>query len=110
MNAPPVWLSSRPFRGVDVAVGVDGHALACRALIYPVVAFERRDEPGDEVLVDRAIRTPSRRVVIWTRLRFDHVDRRPCAAAIPERPSTPARLPRHSAASSESVPHSHHWG
>ena|SRR5262252_8938775 len=50
----PFGLSSRPFRGVDVAVGVDGYALACRALIYPVVAFERRDEPGDEVLVDRA--------------------------------------------------------
>jgi hypothetical protein len=44
----------RPFGGVDVAVGVDGHALARRALIHPVVAFERRDEPGDAVLVDRA--------------------------------------------------------
>src|SRR5215468_12156989 len=67
----------RPFGGVDVAVGVDGHALARRALIHPVVAFERRDEPGDAVLVDRAdpdTVTPVR-VVVWARLRVDHVDR-----------------------------------
>ena len=44
----------RPFGGIDVAVGVDGHALARRALIHPVAAVERRDEPGDAVLVDRA--------------------------------------------------------
>src|SRR6266853_380304 len=67
----------RPFGGVDVAVGVDGHALARRALIHPVVAFERRDEPGDAVLVDRAdpdAVTPVR-VVIWARLGVDHVER-----------------------------------
>src|SRR5215470_9117210 len=57
----------RPFGGVDVAVGVDGHALARRALIHPVVAFERRDERGDAVRVDRAdpdAVTPVR-VVVW---------------------------------------------
>src|SRR5262249_38060335 len=67
----------RPFSGVDVAVGVDGHALARRALIHPVVAFERRDEPGDAVLVDRAdpdAVTPVQGVV-WARLGVDHVDR-----------------------------------
>src|SRR5258707_108662 len=67
-----VW----PFGGVDVAVGVDGHAFARRALIHPVVAFERRDEPGDAVLVDRAdpdALTPVR-VVVWARLGVDHVD------------------------------------
>src|SRR5262245_10367148 len=67
----------RPFGGVDVAVGIDGHALARRALIHPVVAFERWDEPGDAVLVDRADAdavTPVR-VVVWARLRVDHVDR-----------------------------------
>ena len=59
----------RPFGGVDVAVGVDGHALARGALIHPVVAFERQDEPGDAVLVDWAdpdAVTPVR-VVIWAR-------------------------------------------
>src|SRR5215469_853378 len=67
----------RPFGGVDVAVGVDGHALSRRALIHPVVAFERRDVPGDAVLVDRAdpdAVTPVR-VVVWARLGVDHVDR-----------------------------------
>src|SRR6266481_7512580 len=67
----------RPFGGVDVAVGVDGHALARRALIHPVVAFERPDEPGDAVLVDRAdpdAVTPVR-VVVGARLGVDHVDR-----------------------------------
>src|SRR5216684_54197 len=67
----------RPFGGVDVAVGVDGHTLARRALIHPVVAFERRDEPGDPVLVDRTdpdAVTPVR-VVVRARLRVDHVDR-----------------------------------
>src|SRR6266478_2115868 len=67
----------RPFGGVDVAVGVGGHTLARRALIHPVVAFERRDEPGDAVLVDWAdpdAVTPVR-VVVWARLGVDHVDR-----------------------------------
>src|SRR5262249_27685351 len=67
----------RPFGGVDVAVGVDGHALARGALIHTVVAFERRDEPGDAVFVDRA--DPDAvspvRVVVRGRLRVDHVDR-----------------------------------
>src|SRR5690348_11674982 len=76
-RAPRLGYRVRPFGGVDVAVGVDGHALARRALIHPVVAFERRDEPGDAVLVDRAdpdAVTPVR-VVIWARLGVDHVDR-----------------------------------
>src|SRR5215470_10272854 len=67
----------RPFGGVDVAVGVDGHALARRALIHPVVAFERRDERGDAVFVDRAdpdAVTPVR-VVVRARLGVDHVHR-----------------------------------
>src|SRR6266403_2444237 len=67
----------RSFGCVDVAVGIDGHALARRALIYPVVAFERWDEPGDAVLIDRAdpdAVTPVR-VVVRARLRVDHVDR-----------------------------------
>src|SRR5260370_3832823 len=53
----------RPFGGVDVAVGVDGHALARRALIHPVVAFERRDEPRDAAPRQPApprARTPTR--------------------------------------------------
>src|SRR5262249_32856866 len=40
-------------------------------------AFERRDESGDAVLVDRADAdavTPVR-VIVWARLRVDHVDR-----------------------------------
>ena len=59
----------RPFGGVDVAVGIDGHALARCALIHPIVAFERWDEPGDAVLVDRAdpdAVTPVG-VVVWAR-------------------------------------------
>src|SRR5438093_4311072 len=67
----------RPFGGVDVAVGVDGHTLARRALIHPIVAFERRDESGDAIFVDRAdphAVTPVR-VVVRARLRVDHVDR-----------------------------------
>src|SRR5215467_6439353 len=67
----------RPFGGVDVAVGVDGHALARRALIHPVVAFERRDEPGDAVLVDRA--DPDTVTPVWVvvraRLGVYHVHR-----------------------------------
>src|SRR5258707_15216738 len=58
-------------------VGVGGHPRARRALIHPVVAFERRDEPGDPVLVDRTdpdAVTPVR-VVIWARLGVDHVER-----------------------------------
>src|SRR5260370_42549920 len=67
----------RPFGGVDVAVGVDGHTLARRALIHPVVAFERRDEPGDAGFVDWAdpdAVTPVRWVV-RARLRVGHGDR-----------------------------------
>src|SRR5204862_6722790 len=67
----------RPFGGVDVTVSVDGHTLARRALIHPVVAFERRDEPGDAVFVDRTdpdAVTPVR-VVVRGRLRVNHVDR-----------------------------------
>src|SRR5947207_8885068 len=67
----------RPFGGVDVAVGVDGDTLARRALIHPVVAFERRDEPGDAVFVDGAdpdTVTPIR-VVVRARFRVDHIDR-----------------------------------
>src|SRR4051812_31362309 len=63
----------RPFGGVDVAVGIDGHAFARRALIHPVFAFERWDEPGNAILVDWAdpdAITPVR-VVVWTRLRVD---------------------------------------
>src|SRR5438445_12809046 len=67
----------RPFGGVDVAVGIDGHAFARRALIHPVGAFERWDEPGDAILVDRADpdAIPPVRVVVRARLRVDHVDR-----------------------------------
>src|SRR5258706_258689 len=67
----------RPFGGVAVAVGVAGPSHRRRALIHPVVAFQRRDEPGDAVLVDRAdpdAVTPVR-VVVRARLRVDHVDR-----------------------------------
>src|SRR5262245_56161118 len=67
----------RSVGGVDVAIGIDGHALARRALIHAVVAFERWDEPGDAVLADPAdpdAVTPVR-VVVWARLRVDHVDR-----------------------------------
>src|SRR5260370_9342974 len=67
----------RPFGGVDVAVGVDGHALARRALIHPVVALERRDKPGDPGFVDLAdpdAVTPTR-VVIRAPLRFATVHR-----------------------------------
>src|SRR5947207_15326543 len=67
----------RPFGGVDVAVGVDGDTLARCALIHPVVAFERRDEPGDAVFVDGGdpdAVTPIR-VVVRARLRVAHVAR-----------------------------------
>src|SRR5260370_20055330 len=66
-----------PGGGVTAPVGAAGPASARRALIHPVVAFERRDEPGDAVLVDWADRdavTPVR-VVVRARLRVDHVDR-----------------------------------
>src|SRR5437762_5185178 len=43
----------RTLGSVDIPVGVDRHALARRALIDAVVAVERRDEPGDAILVDR---------------------------------------------------------
>src|SRR5262249_26697132 len=67
----------RPLSGVDVAVGVDGHTLARRALVDAVVALEWRDEAGDAVLVDRTdpdAVTPGRGVV-RRRLRGDHVER-----------------------------------
>src|SRR5206468_2524305 len=67
----------RSFRGVDVAVGVDSHTLAGRALIHAIVAIERRDEPCDAVFVDGTdpdAVTPVR-VVVRARLRVDHVER-----------------------------------
>jgi hypothetical protein len=74
VNAPPAWASE--LGPVDVAVGIHGHARARRALINPIVAFERRNEPGDAVLVDRTdpdAVTPVR-VVVRARLRVDHID------------------------------------
>src|SRR5437868_4222933 len=65
----------RPFRGVDVSVGVHRHAFARRALIHAVVTVERRDEPGHAVLADRP--DPDAvapvRVVVRTRLRVVHI-------------------------------------
>ena len=67
----------RPFGGVDVAFGINRHAFTSCTLIHPVGAFERRDEAGHTILIDRAdpdAVTPVA-MVVGTRLRVDRIDR-----------------------------------